>query len=403
MVRYCKIVTSLVMILMVISVLVGCGEDEQQSTVCIGIVPGVHMNSKVPSLNDADIQKGLNEACRSYGRVIITRCDGKPEVVFKTDIPRAKEGLSSNKLQSIAKGQVSELMAWISTVQAETPEVDTLQAIRITAMEMKAAEQTEDQMVMEMWILDTGLSTTGYMDFTRGILDASPQAVVSELERLKALPDLNGIRVYWRCFAQSAAPQEALSRSQISRLEEIWEAVLYASGAESVDIDETGETGEIYTGLPPVSTVEAESSTMDVTISTMILDETKIQFIGDSDEFVDRKRAEEAVRPVAEQLMDHPGSRVLIVGTTGGGVSGEFCQELSERRALAVKKLLMELGVSAEQIDCIGMGAQDPWHVEDMDASGNLIEEKAAKNRKVVVMDVNSPDAEEVYRWEKSN
>jgi outer membrane protein OmpA-like peptidoglycan-associated protein len=64
--------------------------------------------------------------------------------------------------------------------------------------------------------------------------------------------------------------------------------------------------------------------------------------------------------------------------------------KLSKRRANAVKKTLVSLGVDASRITTAGVGdnvnpVMDPTlkHVRDIDESGKQIETMAAKNRMV--------------------
>ena len=52
------------------------------------------------------------------------------------------------------------------------------------------------------------------------------------LEEREALPDLTGITVYWLGMGQVAEPQEKLNPKQTKNLEEIWKAVIEASGGE---------------------------------------------------------------------------------------------------------------------------------------------------------------------------
>ena len=64
-----------------------------------------------------------------------------------------------------------------------------------------------------------------------------------------------------------------------------------------------------------------------------------------------------------------------------------------EQRAETVLKILVELGVPESQLTAIGLGDDDPWHLDDFDVHGNYIESLASQNRKVLLLDAGSDEA----------
>jgi len=42
----------------------------------------------------------------------------------------------------------------------------------------------------------------------------------------------------------------------------------------------------------------------------------------------------------------------------------------------------------------LGLGFSDPWHIPDTDSNGKRIEALASQNRKVLLMDANTPAAQ---------
>lgn len=63
---------------------------------------------------------------------------------------------------------------------------------------------------------------------------------------------------------------------------------------------------------------------------------------------------------VAESMKQNPGSTATIVGHTDSTASEEYNQALSERRAEAVKNVMVEEGVNPEAIETSGRGELDP-------------------------------------------
>ncbi|MBQ4383263.1 MAG: OmpA family protein [Firmicutes bacterium] len=129
------------------------------------------------------------------------------------------------------------------------------------------------------------------------------------------------------------------------------------------------------------------------------LNETQVRFVGDEAVFVDEEEAKAALAPVAEIILAHPGHPILLAGTTATGGSQEFNLDLSDRRAAAVKEMLVkEFGVPEDQLITIGLGYEaDPFvRGRDLDENGRQIETEAAKNRRVVVLDAESEIAKQI-------
>ncbi len=131
------------------------------------------------------------------------------------------------------------------------------------------------------------------------------------------------------------------------------------------------------------------------------LTEQQVMFKADSAEFVNRNAAVEALRPVAEVILQYPEQPILLAGTTAtfGEQSGAVA--LSEKRAAAVKDLLVkEFGVPESQLISKGLGFEaDPFvRGKDIDASGNFVETEAAKNRRVVVVNAESDIAKQILQ-----
>ena len=92
----------------------------------------------------------------------------------------------------------------------------------------------------------------------------------------------------------------------------------------------------------------------------------------------------------------HP---ILLAGTTATDGDQQARVDLSNRRAVAVKNLLVSaFGIPEDQLTTIGPGFEaDPFvRGQDRDANGKFVESEGAKNRRVIVMDANDPIAQEL-------
>lgn len=374
---------------LLLAVLCGCGGAGQESPpLCLAVVAGVHSNAGGIPLRAEAVTAHLNQAAMTQGEITLIRADGAPAVVCQASIPQLPvSGLSESKQKSIAREYTAQLQTILEGIRAEVPELDTLEAIRLGAAALSGRQGNR-----VLLVLDTGLATTGYLDFSQGLLNAAPTAVVEALRQARALPRLDGVTVLWALCGQTAAPQPPLSERDRQALQNIWEQVLLAGGAAEVRFLNDFAV-QAPMDLPLVSVVETGDRSLRVELPMTILSDAQVRFQGDSDDFVDPAGAERALAPVAAQLLAQPDRQAFLVGTTASGRDEARCLDLSRKRAQAVKELLVDrLGVPEGQLTCLGLGTRDPWHIEDRDENGQ-VEALAAQNRKVVLLDADSAEA----------
>jgi outer membrane protein OmpA-like peptidoglycan-associated protein len=81
---------------------------------------------------------------------------------------------------------------------------------------------------------------------------------------------------------------------------------------------------------------------------------------------------------VSKILTQYPETNIRIAGHTDSTGSAEYNQKLSERRAEAVKKALVGMGVNPSRMTTIGYGASKP-------IADNKTEAGRQQNRRVEV------------------
>lgn len=91
-----------------------------------------------------------------------------------------------------------------------------------------------------------------------------------------------------------------------------------------------------------------------------------------------RPAAQPALRKLADFLQLYPTRRILIEGHTDNIGSAGANESLSRRRAEAVDRALMDMGVSAQRVSTIGYGEEFP-------IAGNATDTERALNRRVEV------------------
>ncbi len=386
----------------------GSGHEKGEAAIALTVVRGDNSNETDIPYNAKTVTDLVYQTCYTYGTVAFANADGDCKVIFQTDVPEPEiKGLSESRKKKIAEDQKKQLMDELAKVRPCAPEVNTLKAISQLATTYKNSDEGMDKVML---VMNSGLTTTGYLDFTKGYLSLDAEEVVHRLEAQEAIPDLSGVDVIWMYLGQTALPQEELSEIQKHRLQDIWEKILIAGGAKSVTFTGDISSDKTDKGYPTVTPVDVEKydcepfdddddetlekdAGEEVGISTTILTSEELNFVGDKAEFIDSNLATAVLKGTAEQMLQLPDNKVYIVGTTATG-DKNFCDELSLRRAYAVRDVLVSLGVPESQMIPMGLGCSDHWHVPDIDGSGRQIEEEARKNRKVMIFDVNSDYAE---------
>jgi outer membrane protein OmpA-like peptidoglycan-associated protein len=89
---------------------------------------------------------------------------------------------------------------------------------------------------------------------------------------------------------------------------------------------------------------------------------------------------------IAHVLRNYPETMIQVEGHTDSVGSDSYNMDLSHRRALAVKNVLMQRGIDASRIQEVGFGKSQP-------IAGNDTEAGRQKNRRVEIKVAPSPEA----------
>jgi len=87
----------------------------------------------------------------------------------------------------------------------------------------------------------------------------------------------------------------------------------------------------------------------------------------DFDSYSIREDMKPRLKEAARYLMDHPAVRIELQGNCDERGSSEYNLALGEKRALAVKRYLVNLGISPERLETVSFGEErplDPGHNE---------------------------------------
>ena len=193
-----------------------------------------------------------------------------------------------------------------------------------------------------------------------------------------------------RGLGQSSSPQQPLDEARRKTLEGLTRYVLTQAGASSVTFTYPTFAEAPREALPAVSTIDVSDPkpvvapaepTKDDRCEPYVVPQTRIQFVGDSAEFVDPETAATVAADVAASLRDCQGD-LVVTGTTSSWGTEDGRKAVSLERARAFRKVLAKsLNTDQDAIGVRGAGYDFPERVNDRRKDGSLDPGKAAKNR----------------------
>ena len=315
----------------------------------------------------------VTNAITTRAEVSVVVADGSPFVLEDERI----SGLHRDDSGSAERRD--SLRGAITAATAATPETDLLGALHVASTEIKDAPGRHTVLVV-----DSGLSTTGGLDFRhKGMLDAHPADLVASLQADGLLPNLSGVHVVFQGLGDAAEPQPPLGAVAREHLIDLWTGIALGAGALEVNIERAALTGDAPAGRPPVSVVGSGGGITCIQ-NSVVLTGGDVAFEADSAVFQDAVAASETLRPIADRIKA-AAVTARLAGMTANVGDAEGQRRLSEQRARAVGRLLIELGVPAERLTVVGLGSDFPGYVPDRDAAGQLLPAAAAQNRRVTI------------------
>lgn len=391
--KFLSVILVSIIILSSMFLFAGCSGKEEipSEPQNVAFVIPQHDNFPALSLNISSISSAIYDACISYGRVTAFVADGNPYLAGDYTINAPNVNVDNTKRKQLAKRNCDQILAECANVKAKTAEIDTLSAITQAAKSIQSSSGNRT-----LLIYDSGLSTTGMLNFaSQNFIDAEPDNIVEQLDEKHYIPNLEGINVVWSGLGQTCGDQTPLTENYKYKLEQIYNAILTAGGA-TVTFNHEPIQGEEPEGVPECSIVPVVEDSIDINEAmpeVVKFDNTKISFFSDKAEFVSETDAYDALKPVADILINNPDMEVLIVGSTATDGTPDGCRRLSQMRADKVKDALIELHVNPNQLSTYGAGqSSTSFRVNDV-KDGKLIESEAAKNRAVYIVQSDSAAA----------
>ncbi len=330
--------------------LCGCSREKQQPIdLAIVALNGQNM----PMLNADAIDDLVNAAVAAETGTTVNMivADGAPHLAQTVKFDE-KESKSAARFEMEKKERAETVNALIQASTAQTEGTDLLSAIQLAGRQLQAEQNTEKILV----IAHMGVNTQPPLEMQNGSLTELNADTLQQLEQAGYLATLDGCRVYWYFLGDAAGNQPKLQPAQVDSLKAFWQGYLTASGCTAVEFSQTLPVlGELETA-PEVPTIGASSVSVDLG-SPISIDETVVSFLPDSIELAQPDLAQTQLEPLADAITNSD-QRFLLAGSTASvaGTDPLENKQFGLRRAQAVHDLLLEMGVPASKLVCIGIG-----------------------------------------------
>jgi OmpA-OmpF porin, OOP family len=319
----------------------------------------------------------LMSAATGKRPISLIRIDGQPKIftppTFTTDAQNAPA--RQQDLNDYLNAEISPILH--KQIRAQVPQADVL-----TALDLAASATAPDGNIV---VVDSGLSTTGPLNYTQpGLLMAPPSDVVKFLRQKNLLPQLSGRHVLLSGFGYTADPQPRLNQAQRNSVINQWVAIIKAGGG-CVSVDQAPNTASDLPGLPSVAIVTPPPTPTFSNCGTIALEDAgSVGFFVGSSKFRDPSAAAATLHNLADKLKQG-SEHIILIGSTSSEGSDQMNNSLSQSRAKAVETVLVSMGISMSRITIHGEGSHWPGRVNDQGPGGVLLPGPAEQDREVIV------------------
>lgn len=335
----------------------------------------------MPALNkDEDVEEFLscvNTTLGGSASLVIT--DGNPQVIGPVRFDEEKA--NSVQQEKTDKKKSAEVAEMVKSAAASTPETDLISALSLSAR-LAASGTAEDKQIV---IRHSGVNTADSLPMQElDLVSSDITDLIDQLDAEALIPDLQGVKIHFFGLGDVAGSQQALSKKQVKWLQSFWQSFFERSEAE-VTFHADIVSGNALTNGHSVTPVTPAEGVNFVKFSSK-----KVEFKPDSDDFLDEETARSAIAEVAAQMKEG-SAHYIIAGSTAkvDNPTQDGPARLSLLRAQAVRQVLVDAGVDAERLTCVGLG-NEVTSVRDM--------QEEANNRAVYLVAEGQAQADEFLR-----
>lgn len=300
----------------------------------------------MPALTNAeDFLNSINVTASGSAGFVIS--DGSPFVIG----PQRFDKVKNNDIQQARADKAArlELVEAVRGAAAITPETDLISAVSLGGRMLSAGTASNKVLIIQ----HSGINTAASLPMQDlDLLKTDPAQLLDQLDAAAMLPQLNGVAVEFYGLGDVAGSQGTLSAQQVQWLKSFWQAFFDRTGA-NVTFHTDIVSGDALNNGHTVTPLAAAGAPTFVKVSA-----EQVAFQPDSTTFLDEAAARAALNGLAEQLKGTSAAHYIVAGSTAqvDNASREGAQALSLARAQAVRDVLVEAGVPAGQLTCLGLG-----------------------------------------------
>lgn len=203
-----------------------------------------------------------------------------------------------------------------------------------------------------------------HSDLERAAIEHRSELQTTEAQLAQVRAELAGVRGE---MGQADEDAQALLQQREQQLA-AREQQLMAALAAYADAEMRAQ--EAMAALEELASVREEGSETIVTISGELLFEYNQSQL--------RPTARQRLQAVVDALKANPSAEIVVEGHTDSVGSDEYNQQLSQRRAEAVRQFLVDGGIEMNRVRAVGRGEQEPIAENDTDTG-------RANNRRVEI------------------
>lgn len=419
-----KMMCMLLALGLVSCVCTGCGNTEDAPIALnqpynVSLVTAIANNNPVLDTEIDELAHLAEAAGTTYSCIL---SDSTPSVICDGTVPDFSDrGYSADMIKRAQSAVSADIISQLDAAEPDSNEVDIAAATSLAVRKLRSNQMEGRDNILVYY--GSGVSTSGLIDMTNvPVCDLDVETSAAALANTMNL-DMTGIRVIWYCCGDVAGTEQTpLNDNEKSIIKEFYNTLLTDMGADEVIFKDDVPLDDSYSFDCQVSIMETEGMQSGLSAKVvpfeeveeteveevieevfaegdiLTFDDKSVAFLPDSTELADTDAAMEALSYVISYMEEHSEFTVMICGTTTSAGEPDSCMAFSEKRAQAIRTLLVEsAGIDESRIVTLGCGWSSCLYVNDRGEDGNL-NENAPANRSVKLVDYNSEIAAEIIQ-----
>ncbi len=249
------------------------------------------------------------------------------------------------ELGSSIRYEIDNIKDSLSQMKAEKNGADYLEAIRT------AIRYSDDKEHTLIYIIGSGLSDSGLLDFANDKLltTKSTDGIIASLEKkIENKNELDGVTIVWNKMGETTEPQKPLNNTLKNKEQTIYKEALKKFGIDEKSlfiVNKSSSSNDKNNVSSSVKTTPVKDENLTFVWSN---DNSKLAFIPDTNHFVNENEAKEEMKRFVNEHSDY--YFVVTSYMSRGWCDNDEDTELIKSRSEATKELLMDVGVSEEDI-----------------------------------------------------